>query len=137
MNTRNRTPSQYIGYGLYLYFSGLSLRRTSERLSSLVKRNHVSVWKWIQKYKPKKVSTKRKRIAEFIIDETIIKVGSEFIWLWVGIEPKNKEIIGITISKERNMFIAERFISGLIKIHGPHPVSTDGEVLGIHRLVDS
>ena len=24
------------------------------------------------------------------------------------------------------MFIAERFISGLIKIHGPHPVSTDG-----------
>ncbi|MDQ6723057.1 MAG: hypothetical protein M3Z01_02160, partial [Thermoproteota archaeon] len=37
-----------------------------------------------------------------------------------------KEIIGITIFKERNMFIAERFISGLIKVHGPHPVSTDG-----------
>jgi putative transposase len=25
------------------------------------------------------------------------------------------------------MFIAERFISGLINIHGPHPVSTDGD----------
>jgi putative transposase len=24
------------------------------------------------------------------------------------------------------MFIAERFISGLMHIHGPHPVSTDG-----------
>ena len=24
------------------------------------------------------------------------------------------------------MFIAERFISGLVKIHGKHPVSTDG-----------
>jgi hypothetical protein len=37
--------------------------------------------------------------------------------------------------------IAERFISGLIKIHGPpHPVSTTEmeEVLGIrHRLIDS
>jgi hypothetical protein len=29
---RNRTPSEYIGYALYFYFSGLSLRRTSERL---------------------------------------------------------------------------------------------------------
>ena len=24
------------------------------------------------------------------------------------------------------MFVAERFISGLVKIHGKHPVSTDG-----------
>jgi putative transposase len=24
------------------------------------------------------------------------------------------------------MFIAERFLSGLVKIHGKHPVSTDG-----------
>ena len=64
---------------------------------------------------------------EFIIDETLVKVGSEFIWLWVvAIEFESKESIGITISKERNMFIAERFISGLIQIHGPHPVSTDG-----------
>lgn len=31
MNFRNRTPSEYISYGLYLYFSGLSLRRASER----------------------------------------------------------------------------------------------------------
>jgi hypothetical protein len=30
-----RTPSKYIGYALYLYFYGLSLRRTAtERLSS-------------------------------------------------------------------------------------------------------
>jgi hypothetical protein len=74
---------------------------------------------------------------EFIIEETLIKVGSEFIWLWVvAIEFESKEIIGITISKERNMFIAERIISGLIYIHGPHPVSRDG-LLGIHRPVYS
>ena len=126
MNTRNRTPSKYIVYGLYLYFSGLSLRRTSERLSSLVKRNHVSIWNWIQKYKPQKISNKRRQILEYIIDETIIKVGSEYIWLWIAIEPRRKEILGISISIERNMFVAERFISNLIKIHGPHPVSTDG-----------
>ena len=104
----------YICYALYFYFSGLSLRRTSQRLSCFIKRNHVSIWNWIQKYKPQKILTKKRRIEEFINDETLIKVGSEYIWLWVAIEFESKEIIGITISKERNMFIAERFISGLI-----------------------
>ncbi len=126
MISRNRTPSEHIGYGLYLYFSGLSLRRTSERLSIVVKRNHVSIWNWIQKYKPRMMSTHRKKISEFIIDETLIKVGSEYVWLWVAIEPDNKQILALTISKERNMFVAERFIAGLVRNHGYHPVSTDG-----------
>ncbi len=34
------------------------------------------------------------------IDETIFKVGSDYIWIWVSIEPENKEILGIGISKE-------------------------------------
>ncbi len=126
MISRNRTPSEYIGYGLYLYLSGLSLRRASERLACFIKRNHVSIWNWIQKYHPLKVSSRRKRILEYIVDETLIKVGSEYVWLWVAIEPKNKQILALSISKERNMLIAERFISGLVKAHGKHPVSTDG-----------
>ena len=68
---------------------------------------------------------KRKKIEEFIIDETL-KIGSELIWLWVAIGLESKEILGISISKERNMLLAERFISSLVKIHGQHPVSTDG-----------
>ena len=126
MISRNRTPSEYIGYGLYLYLSGLSLRRASERLACFIKRNHVSIWNWIQKYKPQRILIKRKKIVEYVVDETLLKVGSEFVWLWVAIEPKNKEILALRISKERNMFVAERFISGLVQIHGKHPVSTDG-----------
>ena len=126
MITRNRTPSKYVCYGLYLYFSGLSLRRASERLSCFVKRNHVTIWNWIQKYRPVTVSTQRKKVSEFILDETLLKVGSELIWLWVAIEPENKQILALFISKERNMFVAERFISGLINVNGRHPVSTDG-----------
>ncbi len=110
MITRNRTPSKYVCYGLYLYFSGLSLRRASERLSCFVKRNHVTIWNWIQKYRPVTVSTQRKKVSEFILDETLLKVGSELIWLWVAIEPENKQILALSISKERNMFVAERFI---------------------------
>ena len=124
---RNRTASMYIGYGLYFYFSGLSLRRTSQILSShFIKRNHVSVWNWIQKYKPQRISSKKKKFAEFVLDQTLLKIGSELVWLWVAIEPANKEILSVSISKERNMFVAERFLSGLLEEHGEHPVSTDG-----------
>jgi len=123
---RNRTPSEYVGYGLYLYFSGLSLRRAPERLSCFVKRNHVSIWNWIQKHKPNRVFSRRKKISEFVIDETLIKVGTASVWLWVAMEPKNKETLALTVFKERNMLVAESFIAALVKAHGKHPVSTDG-----------
>jgi putative transposase len=110
-----------------LYFSGLSLRRTSQQLSCFIKRNHVSIWNWIQKYHPQKVSSKSKKIDEFIIDETLFKVGSEYVWLWVAIDPKNRQILALSISKERHMFVAERFIFDLVKVYGKHSISTDGE----------
>ena len=69
---------------------------------------------------------KEKEHRKYVLDETIIKAGSEYIWLWVAIEPKNKEILGISISKERNMFVAERFLSKIVEKYGDHPVSTDG-----------
>jgi putative transposase len=57
---RNRTPLKYIDYGLYLYFLGLSYRNTSKALAQFVKRSHVAVWKWIQRYKPKKIARRGK-----------------------------------------------------------------------------
>jgi len=126
MFIRNKTPSKYVYYGLHLYFSGLSLRKASERLSQLYKRNHVSIWNWIQKYHVRRISSKGKRISEHIVDETLLKVGSEYVWLWVTLEPESRQILSLSISKERNMFVAERYLSGLVKVHGKHPVSTDG-----------
>ena len=127
MNKRNRTSSEYIGYGLYFYFADLSLRKTSERLPScFIKRNHVSINLELDNKSidlKRYLKGKRKKIEEFIIDETLIKIGSELIWLWVAIGFQSKEILGINISKERNMLLAERFISSLVGIHGQHPSS--------------
>ena len=99
MGSRNRTPSQ-IKLGLYLYFLDLSFRNTAKALSFLkiVKISHVSIWKWIQKYMPKKYR-KNKKIKQYIIDETAIKAGSYLIWLWVVIEPNDKEILAVDISE--------------------------------------
>ena len=67
-----------------------------------------------------------KEISEYVVDETLVKTGSELVWLWVAIEPKNRQILALTISKERNMLVAEKFMFGLVKAHGKRPVSTDG-----------
>ena len=68
------------------------------------------------------------KISKFIIAETQLKVGSELIWLCgVAIEPtKDKEILSITISKERKIYVvvAERFLSNLLKEYDKHPILT-------------
>jgi transposase-like protein len=108
MRSRNRTPSQIMGYGLYLYFLGLSFRNTTNKALSFLqkiknKKSHVSIWKWIQKYKLKR-SQKKRKIKEYSCiqkDETVVKAGSsELIWLWVVMEPTDKEILSFQISKE-------------------------------------
>ncbi len=82
-------------YVINLYFDGLSLRKTSKALFRFVKRSHTVIRDWIQKYKRERLSSKTKKIDEYIIDETLIKVGSECIWLWIAIEPENKQILAL------------------------------------------
>ena len=72
-----------------------------------------------KKYHPKKIN-------QFIIDETLLKIGSKFVWLWVAIEPIHRQILKADISFDRTMLVAERFISSLINRYGKHPISTDG-----------
>jgi hypothetical protein len=65
-------------------FSGLSLRKAADsRLSDcFIKRNHFSIWNWIQKDKPEKLSSEKKNVSEYVIDKTaVIKVGPEYVWI--------------------------------------------------------
>ena len=114
-------------YSLYLYFLGLSLRNTSKALEIFddEKRSYVSVWNWIQRFGSLPIY-KRKRVTAFIIDETVIQIGWKQFWLWICIEPINKSVLGIYISEERNMFVAENFIRSLVEKYGKHTVYTDG-----------
>ena len=124
---RNKTSTVIVMYSLYLYFLGLSLRNTSKALIIFKgqKRSHVSVWNWIQKFGSYQIY-KRKRVSAFIIDETVIQVGNQKYWLWFCIEPINSSVLGIYISEERNMLIAEKFIRSLVSKYGKHTVYTDG-----------
>ncbi|MDR4512135.1 MAG: DDE-type integrase/transposase/recombinase [Nitrososphaeraceae archaeon] len=124
---RNRTSTCIVLYSLYLYFLGLSLRNTSKALVIFrdEKQSHVSVWKWIQRVGCCQIY-KRKRVTAFIIDETIVQIGNPHFWLWICIELVPRSVLGIHISEERNMFVAENFISSLVSKYGKHTIYTYG-----------
>jgi putative transposase len=120
---RNRTSTII---DLYLYFLGLSLLNTSKALVIFrdKKRSYVSVWNWIQRFGSCQIY-KRKRVTAFIIVETVIQIGSPHFWLWFCIESIHCSVLGICISEERNMIIAEKFIRSLVSNYGKHTVYTD------------
>jgi len=67
------------------------------------------------------------KIMEFIIYKTMLKVNNECVLLCVAIEPIDKIILGIRISVERSMLVAERFIHELSTKYGKkkQSISTD------------
>src|SRR5688572_2486740 len=91
------------------------------------------------------ISTNVKKVLAFIIDETVIQVGSQHFWLWICIEPVHSSVLGIYISEERNMLVAEMFIQSLVEKYGKHTVYTDGgtwyheacNVLGLKHYLHS
>ncbi len=55
----------------------------------------------------------------------------------MAIEPLAKVILGIRISFERAMLVAETFLKALVIEYGKHPLlSTDGGGTWYHKLVD-
>jgi putative transposase len=133
---RDRTSTIVVMYSLYLYFLGLSLRNTSKALVIFKdnKRSHVSVWNWIQRFAEYPIY-KRKRISAFIIDETVIQIGSQHFWLWFCIEPIHNSVLGIYISEERNMIVAEKLIRSLVEKYGKHTLFILMVVHGMMRHV--
>jgi putative transposase len=123
---RKRTGPQIVLYALYLYFLGLSFRNVERALAPFDGgRSHMTVWNWVQRYEPRRVYDV-KRVPAFLIDETYVQVGSFEAWVWVAVEPVHRYILGVHLSRHRNMIVAEQFLKGLIEKYGKHTVYSDG-----------
>ena len=64
----------------------------------------MSVWNWIQRFAEYRIY-RRKRISAFIIDETVIQIGSQYFGLWFCIEPIHSSVLGIYISESRKCLL--------------------------------
>jgi putative transposase len=102
------TNPSIIKYGQYLYFSSRSLRLATRCLESVVKRSHVSMWKWIQKYSnlDDRIKTDRHHSVKAIfVDETMIRIdGQDYYWLWIACEPNLDSYLMICIYQEKGRF---------------------------------
>jgi len=100
---------------LYLYFLGLSYKNTSKALSFL----HIVEKSRCNLEMDSEISSSKNTIKkkdDFKIHnsgwETQLKAGSELIWLWwVAIDSKNKQILALSISKERETHLLHRTLS--------------------------
>jgi putative transposase len=126
---RTRTDPAIVRYGLYLYFSSRSFRLAARCLSSIVRRSHVSIWKWVQKYADcaDRFRTDSRAVNEIFVDETLIGIDGQNYWLWVAYEPNLDVCLMMHLSRERTIFICYRFFKQLRKRYGGRkPIFTDG-----------
>lgn len=55
----------------------------------------------------------------------MVQVGGTEAWLWVCIEPLRRTVLGVHVSRHRNMLVAE-FFQSLVHLYGRHAVYSDG-----------
>jgi len=103
---RERTSTEVVMYALYLYFLGLSFRATARAIEPFAARSYVAVWYWVQKFSPEQFYQCR-RVSAYLIDETQIQIGNSEAWLWVAVEPVHRAVLGVYISRHRNILVAE------------------------------
>ncbi len=101
------THPAIISYGLYLYFSSRSFRLAAKCLETIIRRSHVAIWKWVQKYSDRadKFITDRSMIKEIFVDETLLRIDGQDYWLWIAYEPNLNTCLMMHLSlKRKNNF---------------------------------
>jgi putative transposase len=127
---RTRTHPAVVSYGLYLYHSSRSFRLAAKCLSSFtIKRSHVTIWKWIQRYAvlADRFRIDRHKIRQVLfVDETLVKIDSLEYWLWIAYEPNLDVCLMMHISRERTKLVCYQFFKQLRCRYGRKPIFTDG-----------
>jgi putative transposase len=99
-------------------------------LESLIKRTHVTIWKWVQKYSGladnPRFRINKHSIREIFVDETLLQIGGQDYWLWVDYEPNVNKCLMIHLSRERTIFVCYQFFKQLQNRFGRKPIFTDG-----------
>jgi putative transposase len=129
MNRRTRTHPAIVRYGIYLYFSSRSFRLAARCLESIVKRSHVAIWKWVQKYSgiaDRLLSVNKLAVKKIFVDETLLQIDGQNYWLWIAYEPNLNSCLLMHLSRERTIFVCYQFFKQLRDRFGRKPIFTDG-----------
>jgi transposase, IS6 family len=100
--------------GWYLRFS-LSYRDVEELLAERgLRADHVTVWRWVQRYAPELDRCLRKRLKatndSWRVDETYIRVKGKWVYLYRAVDSTGATI-DFLLSAKRDAAAAERFLA--------------------------
>ena len=96
-----------------LYYAGISLRKTSKFLKDFEKFSHEAVRQWYHKLAQLSTSSRRYRRC-IAIDETKIRIGDKWHYIWAAIDIETWEILGIMITEWRTSIDVIRFVRGFL-----------------------
>ncbi|HET7284700.1 MAG TPA: hypothetical protein VFI70_08435 [Nitrososphaeraceae archaeon] len=84
-------------------------------MSSLVKRSHVSIWKWVQRYAflADRFEIDRHKVRHIFVDETLVKIDGLEYWLWIAYEPNLDVCLMMHLSRERTILVCYQFFKQL------------------------
>src|ERR1700761_8060205 len=99
--------------GWYLRFS-LSYRDVEELLAERgLSVDHVTVWRWVQRYAPELDQRLRKRLKttndSWRVDETYVRVKGKWVYLYRAVESSGATI-DFLLSAKRDAATAQRFL---------------------------
>jgi putative transposase len=122
------THPAIISYGLYIYFSSRSFRLAVKCLGSTIRRSHVAIWKWVQKYSDyvDGFVVEKCKVKRIFVDETLLSIDGQSYRLWIAYEPTLNRCLIMNLSRERTIFVCYRFFRQLRNRYGRKPIFTDG-----------
>jgi putative transposase len=125
---RRRTPLPVMAYAVYLYFSGLSLRRAARALRLIMSRSHTSMWRWVRRLGPVlgSIGADPREVRRIFVDETMVNLGGTPAWIWVAFEPDLRAMLDFHVSWRGNSIDAYLFIGRPVRRYGGVPIYTDG-----------
>jgi putative transposase len=134
---RERTDRHHVEVAILLYDCGVSLRRVAQVLGWMgIKRSHVAVWKWIQKFGHCLSEAGRRPAADLpavmLLDETVVKQRGQQFTLFAAVDPETRHLLHAAVAPSRNYLTTRRFLMEIAELYGRAPpiVVTDGATYG-------
>lgn len=123
---RERTDRQFVELAILLYDYGVSFRKVAQVLKWIgVKRSHVAIWTWIQKFGQRLDEAGRRLAADLpavvLLDETAITQDGEEFTLFAAVNPETRHLLHAAVAPSRNYLTTWRFLEELGELYGRVP----------------
>ncbi|MFC7082207.1 IS6 family transposase [Halorussus caseinilyticus] len=115
---RERTATPVRAFAVRLHAAGLSLRETTAVLELLgVSRSHGAVWQWTHRVADSVDDPPAASPRRVAVDETVVKVNGEWLWLYTAIDLNSKLLLHIDLFERRGTDPAVQFLDALTQKH--------------------